>query len=160
MQPEGAKELQSVRAILLDTKGPEIRTGKLKNDHSGHETVKLVVGETVTLHTSHTVRDEGSTATDLFVDYPSLDKALEPGRKVLLDDGAITLTVQTIHSDGTVATIVENTGDLRSRAGVNLPLADTSDLVRWNKIICPLFKFSTSKHHLWKTTYLFYDAHI
>lgn len=128
LQPEGAEELQSVRAVLLDTKGPEIRTGKLKNDLSGHETVALVAGHTVTLHTTEKVRDQGSTATDLYVDYPSLAKALEPGRKVLLDDGTITLTVQSINSDGTVTTLIENSGDLRSRAGVNLPLADTSDL--------------------------------
>lgn len=128
LQPPGVKELQNTRAILLDTKGPEIRTGKLANDDSGHETVTLEVGSTVTLHTDAAVRDQGSTATDLYVDYPSLATALEPGRKVLLDDGAIILTVQTCNSDGTVTTVVENTGDLRSRAGVNLPYTDTSDL--------------------------------
>ena len=49
--------------------------------------------------------------------------------KVLLDDGAILLTVQaTDATQGTVTCSINNTGDLRSRAGVNLPLADISDL--------------------------------
>lgn len=129
MQPQGAKEAQYTRSILLDTKGPEIRTGKLQNDESGHSTVTLEAGATVTLHTDTAVRDGGSTATDLYVDYPSLATALEAGRKVLLDDGAIVLTVQSTNADGTVTTTVDNTGDLRSRAGVNLPYTDTSDLV-------------------------------
>lgn len=128
IQPAGVKEMQDVRAILLDTKGPEVRAGKLKNDDSGHETVTLVAGNVVTLHSDTAVRDAGSTASDLFIDYPTLAKALEPGRKVLLDDGAITLIVQTCNSDGTVTTVVENSGELRSRAGVNLPYTDTSDL--------------------------------
>ena len=38
----------NVRAILLDTRGPEIRTGKLANDHSGHETVVFEAGGLVT----------------------------------------------------------------------------------------------------------------
>eukprot|EP00957_Ditylum_brightwellii_P187589 14284513-Ditylum_brightwellii.AAC.1 len=63
---------QHVRAILLDTRGPEIRTGKLRNDHSGHETITLVAGNTINLHTAQIWADNGSTETDLFIDYPSL----------------------------------------------------------------------------------------
>jgi len=114
---------------LLDTKGPEIRTGKLANDHSGHETVHLKAGKKIALHTDTKVRDDGSSETDLYIDYPSLAKCLNPGMKVLLDDGAVILTVEASDaSKGTVTCVIENTGDLRSRAGVNLPLADTSDL--------------------------------
>lgn len=116
-----------MRAILLDTKGPEIRSGKLQGDLSGHHTVTLQKGHSITLHT--TPLKDGSTASDLFIDYPSLHKAVQPGYKVLLDDGAIVLTAQDIDAaNGTVQCLIENTGDLRSRAGVNLPLADTSDL--------------------------------
>jgi pyruvate kinase len=120
---------KNVRAILLDTKGPEIRTGKLASDHSGHETMTLQAGKSITLHSSDVVRDAGSTETDLYIDYFGLSKCLQPGMKVLLDDGAILLTVQaTDVSKGTVTCTIHNTGDLRSRAGVNLPLADISDL--------------------------------
>ena len=51
---------------------------------------------------------------------------MEPGMKVLLDDGAVILTVTSINnSDGSVVCSVDNSGELRSRAGVNLPNADT-----------------------------------
>jgi len=73
--------------------------------------------------------------TDLFIDYPKLHKVLAPGSKVLLDDGAIILTVTTVHDnddDNTsssepshITCTIDNTGELRSRAGVNLPGAET-----------------------------------
>jgi pyruvate kinase len=119
----------NVRAILLDTRGPEIRTGKLANDHSGHETVTFEAGATVTLHTDEVWADKGSTNADLYVNYANLHKSVVPGMKVLLDDGAIILTVTAVESNkdyhGTVTCAVENTGELRSRAGVNLPGAET-----------------------------------
>lgn len=119
----------NVRAILLDTRGPEIRTGKLANDHSGHEIVTFEAGATVTLHTDEVWADKGSTNADLYVNYANLHKSVVPGMKVLLDDGAIILTVTAVESNkdyhGTVTCAVENTGELRSRAGVNLPGADT-----------------------------------
>lgn len=123
---------QTTRAILLDTKGPEIRTGTLANDHSGHETISLQEGDVIFLHTDPKIRDDGSTASDIYVDYPSLHKCLKAGSQVLLDDGAVILTVSAdpdatrVH--GKVECVVQNSGTIRSRAGVNLPLADTSDL--------------------------------
>lgn len=120
---------QDVRAVLLDTKGPEIRTGKLANDHSGKETVVLEHNAIITLHTDEATRDKGSSNTDLYIDYAGLSKCLHPGMKVLLDDGAICLTVESIDAGSAkVMCKIDNTGELRSRAGVNLPLADTSDL--------------------------------
>ena len=50
-----------MRAVLLDTRGPEIRMGKLRDDHSGHETIQLQTGGTINLHTSQTWADSGST---------------------------------------------------------------------------------------------------
>jgi len=119
----------NVRAVLLDTRGPEIRMGKLKNDFSGHEMILLQAGEEITLRTSEDWADNGSTETDLFIDYPKLHKVLVPGSKVLLDDGAVTLTVTSVESSkelyGSVTCTIDNSGDLRSRAGVNLPGAVT-----------------------------------
>ena len=115
---------------MLDTRGPEIRCGKLRNDHSGHETVTLRAESTVTLHTDKHWQDVGGTATDLFIDYTDLHKSLDVGMKVLLDDGAIILTVASVEKDkefhGTVTCTVDNSGELRSRAGVNLPGAETN----------------------------------
>jgi pyruvate kinase len=51
---------------------------------------------------------------------------MKPGMKVLLDDGAAILTVVSINeSDGTVVCSVDNSAELRSRAGVNIPNAET-----------------------------------
>ena len=116
---------KNVRAVLLDTRGPEIRMGKLANDHSGHETVHIEAGSAVSLSTSNDVRDNGSTASQLYIDYPKLHECLVPGMKVLLDDGAIILTVVQVEANGSVSCSADNSGELRSRAGVNLPGAET-----------------------------------
>lgn len=119
----------NVRAVLLDTRGPEIRMGKLKDDFSGHEIIKLEAGSQIILRTTDDIADAGSTNTDIFIDYPKLHKVLSPGSKVLLDDGAVILTVTDVESSkefhGTVTCTVDNSGDLRSRAGVNLPGTET-----------------------------------
>jgi len=108
----------------LDTSGPEIRTGKLEQDDSGHDSVALEVGAAVTLHHGEF---RGSTASDIFVDYNGLSKALSVGSLVLFDDGAMVLEVTKVN-DKSVECIVKTGGDLRSRVGVHLPLADTTDL--------------------------------
>jgi pyruvate kinase len=98
--------------------------GKLKKDKSGHETISLEMGDTITLRTSKQYEEEGSTETDLFINYSGLHKSLKPGMKVLLDDGIIILTVNSVQENNIVCTI-DNAADLRSRAGVNLPMAET-----------------------------------
>lgn len=118
-------KVQDVRATLLDTRGPEVRSGKLAHDLSGHETISLVKGNTITLQTSAKYA-ETSTDTDLFINYSKLHKCMSPGMKVLLDDGAVILTVTSVNdSEGTVICSIDNSGELRSRAGVNLPMAET-----------------------------------
>jgi pyruvate kinase len=124
VSPAGAPEKQSIRAMLLDTRGPEIRSGKLKNDNSGHETITLQKGNKITLQTSTKFEKEGSTETDLFINYAGLAKSLSPGMKVLLDDGIVIMTVESVGTDSVVC-IIENNGEIRSRAGVNLPMAET-----------------------------------
>ena len=65
----------------------------------------------------------------MFINYPKLHKSLSPGMKVLLDDGAVILTVTDVETGkelyGAVTCTIDNSGDLRSRAGVNLPMAET-----------------------------------
>jgi pyruvate kinase len=117
--------VQDVRATLLDTRGPEIRTGKLAHDDSGHETISVQKDATITLQTSNDYA-EASTEKDLFIDYPKLYLCMNPGMKVLLDDGAVILTITQINeNDGSVVCTIDNSGELRSRAGVNLPGAET-----------------------------------
>lgn len=82
----------------------------------------------ITLRTDAAQYAKQSTTTDLYIDYPTLASAVAVGGKVLLDDGAIVLTVKEIVDNNAVVCHIDNSGELRSRAGVNLPLADTSDL--------------------------------
>eukprot|EP00934_Nitzschia_sp_Nitz4_P009205 Nitzschia sp. Nitz4//scaffold86_size83305//31539//33422//NITZ4_005255-RA/size83305-snap-gene-0.158-mRNA-1//1//CDS//3329559229//9195//frame0 len=119
-------KVQDVRATLLDTRGPEIRTGKLGHDASGHETVTLEKGDSIRLQTSPEWAEAG-TASDLFINYAKLNECLHPGMKVLLDDGAVILTVTDVQAGeyGVVTCSIDNSGELRSRAGVNLPMAET-----------------------------------
>jgi pyruvate kinase len=119
------EKVQAVRATLLDTRGPEIRSGKLAHDDSGHETISLVKGNTINLQTAEKYAEQ-STDQDLFINYNKLHKCLSPGMKVLLDDGAVILTVTDVNDTaGTVVCSIDNSGELRSRAGVNLPMAET-----------------------------------
>lgn len=111
--------IQDARATLLDTRGPEIRTGKLAGDDSGHETISLKKGELITLQTDPKYEEEGSTAIDLFINYSKLNECMSTGMKVLLDDGAVILTVTevTAGENGVVTCSIDNSGELRSRAG-------------------------------------------
>lgn len=120
-------QVQDVRATLLDTRGPEIRTGKLAHDESGHETISLQKGGTLRLQTAPRWETGGSTDTDLFINYAKLNECMKPGMKVLLDDGAVILTVVGVEAGeyGVVTCSVDNPGEIRSRAGVNLPMAET-----------------------------------
>eukprot|EP00590_Aulacoseira_subarctica_P002404 CAMPEP_0172424910 /NCGR_PEP_ID=MMETSP1064-20121228/28795_1 /TAXON_ID=202472 /ORGANISM="Aulacoseira subarctica , Strain CCAP 1002/5" /LENGTH=596 /DNA_ID=CAMNT_0013167355 /DNA_START=27 /DNA_END=1817 /DNA_ORIENTATION=+ len=118
--------VSNLRAVLLDTRGPEIRTGKLHGDTSGKKTITLEKGSIITLHTSPKWREAGSSSTDLFIDFANIAKCLHPGMTVLLDDGAVALTVRTANvQEGSVTCTIDNSGEIRSRAGVNLPGAST-----------------------------------
>eukprot|EP00429_Kryptoperidinium_foliaceum_P060949 CAMPEP_0176091998 /NCGR_PEP_ID=MMETSP0120_2-20121206/46085_1 /TAXON_ID=160619 /ORGANISM="Kryptoperidinium foliaceum, Strain CCMP 1326" /LENGTH=587 /DNA_ID=CAMNT_0017425903 /DNA_START=145 /DNA_END=1908 /DNA_ORIENTATION=+ len=121
------EKMQDVRATLLDTRGPEIRTGKLANDDSGHETVSLQKGNLIRLQTAPKWEEQGSTNADLFINYAKLNECMKPGMKVLLDDGAVILTVTEVEAGefGPVTCSIDNAGEIRSRAGVNLPMAET-----------------------------------
>ena len=106
---EGGKRV----AVLLDTKGPEIRTIKLQ----GGNDVALVAGQDFTLTTDKTV--VGDT-TKVAVTYEGLTKDLKPGNTVLLDDGLVGMTVKEVVGNE-VRCIVKNNGDLGENKGVNLP---------------------------------------
>ena len=78
-------------AMLLDTKGPEIRTGMLEE----HKSVKLVKGEKVTLSYAEDPAKEGN-AEHVYVTYKDMAADLSDGDTVLIDDGAIELKVESI----------------------------------------------------------------
>ena len=107
------QETGKVFAVLLDTKGPEIRTCDLENG----EDVSLVTGDKITLTSDSKFV---GNKTKVGVTYPNLAKDLKVGATVLLDDGLIGLKVIEINGDDVVCE-VQNNGDLGEHKGVNLP---------------------------------------
>jgi len=108
---QGSKELNKTVAILLDTKGPEIRTGKLKE-----EPIELVQDEHIILTTEEILGD----AKRISVTYKDLPGDLHIGSTVLIDDGLIGLTVVGIQGTEIECRIV-NGGTIKSKKGVNVP---------------------------------------
>lgn len=105
------EELGLPIAILLDTKGPEIRTGKF-----GVEVVNLVEGQTFTLTSLDYLGDQDKCQ----VSYKELPQDVVPGDKILIDDGLIGLEV--VSTDGIeIITKVLNGGPVKNNKGVNVP---------------------------------------
>ncbi|KAJ3013048.1 hypothetical protein HKX48_005939 [Thoreauomyces humboldtii] len=102
-------------AILLDTKGPEIRTGKLV----GGVDKRLVGGSTFTFHNDDSILgDEHQVSTS----YKSLATSVKPGDRILVDDGLIGMVVQSVdQATQRVVCVVENDGMMGETKGVNLP---------------------------------------
>lgn len=107
-----AKEItQKNLAIMLDTKGPEIRTGILKE-----EKIELETGQKIILTTEEIIGDKNK----IYINYPDLSKDVKEGINILLDDGLIAL--KALRVDGKeVECEILNGGTLSSRKGVNIP---------------------------------------
>ena len=109
---EVRKELDRPVAALLDTKGPEIRTGVLKDGKK----VSLKEGQTFTLTTREIVGDETIT----HINYSGLNEDVAAGNKILIDDGLIELEVVKVDGTEIVCTVI-NGGELGEKKGVNVP---------------------------------------
>ena len=107
-----AKNLDEPLAILVDLSGPKIRTGRLK----GGTAVFLDTGAQFII----TSRDVEGTAEEVSTNYKELPKLVEIGARVLLDDGAIELVVES-DTETDVVTRVVSGGLLAERKGINLP---------------------------------------
>lgn len=99
-------------AILLDTKGPEIRTGVLKDGKK----VMLNAGDKFVLSADDIEGDE----TKVSLTYKELANDVSKGSIILIDDGLIELKVTDISCKDIVCTVV-NGGELGERKGVNVP---------------------------------------
>ncbi len=100
-------------AILLDTKGPEIRTGLFEEDE-----VELEKGSTVTL----TMEEFKGNKDRFTISYKGLIDDIEVGKNILLDDGLIALEVTEVNKNKQeIVTKVLNTGVIKDRKGVNVP---------------------------------------
>ncbi len=105
------EELNMPTAILLDTKGPEIRTGQFDAPE-----VLLEEGQTFTI----TMKDVMGNKEMCTVSYKGLANDVKPGDTILIDDGLVGLTVKEVNGDDIVCE-VQNSGIVKNHKGVNVP---------------------------------------
>ncbi len=111
---KASKELGKTVAILLDTKGPEIRTGRMATGK-----VDIEKGQKINISMDESVK---GTKEVFAVTYPDLINDVEVGSKILLDDGLVELEVTDILKDkNELETKALNSGVLKDNKGVNVP---------------------------------------
>lgn len=106
------KELDLPIAVLLDTKGPEVRVCQFAEGK-----VSLKKGEQFTL----TSRDILGTNEIVSITYKNLPNDVKEGSRILLDDGLIELMVEKVVDGSDIVCKIMNNGDVSNNKGVNLP---------------------------------------
>ena len=106
------EELNLPIAIMLDTKGPEIRVKKFANN-----SVRLTRGQQFTL----TTRDIAGNETICSVTYKNLAKEIHPQDRILIDDGLIELRVEQVTNDTDILCTVLSEGIVSNNKGINIP---------------------------------------
>ncbi|KAK4785617.1 hypothetical protein SAY86_002306 [Trapa natans] len=128
-------------AVMLDTKGPEIRTGFLK----GGKPVQLKMGQEITISTDYSIKGDEKM---ICMSYKKLAEDVDPGMVILCADGTISFKVLSCDREaGLVHCLCENSAVLGERKNVNLPGVivdlptltekDKEDILKWgipNKI--------------------------
>ncbi|HEY2419778.1 MAG TPA: pyruvate kinase [Neobacillus sp.] len=110
---EAAKLTGKTIAILLDTKGPEIRTHNMKGG-----AIELKAGENVIV----SMTEVEGTGEKFSITYPGLIEDVHVGSKILLDDGLIGLDVTKVDlAANEIHTKILNSGTLKNKKGVNVP---------------------------------------
>jgi pyruvate kinase len=107
-----AERMRRPLAVLVDLSGPKIRTGVLK----GGQPVQLEPNALFTITTRSVVGDAREVSTN----YAGMARDVRPGTRVLLDDGAIELSVERTTETDVICRVV-NGGQLSERKGINLP---------------------------------------
>jgi pyruvate kinase len=107
-----AEKMNRPLAVLIDLSGPKIRTRMLKD----HKQVKLEANQQFTI----TTRDIEGDNTQVGTNYDGMPRDVFPGARILLDDGAIELRVESTADDEVVCRVI-NGGMLGERKGINLP---------------------------------------
>lgn len=108
---KAAENLDMEVAIMIDTRGVEIRTGRIPAG-----SIELVTGNVFSLYTDNRPGDEHGVS----VTYQRLSQEVNPGDVILLDDGALELTVQSV-AEREIRCRVVLGGTLKPNKGVNLP---------------------------------------
>lgn len=102
---------------MLDTKGPEIRSGFFAD---GAKKIDLTVGEKLVLTSDYEFKGNNKK---LACSYKSLCSSVKPGQEILVADGSLVLTVLEVNkpSKGEVTCRIENTASIGERKNMNLP---------------------------------------
>lgn len=110
---EAAKRAGKNVGILLDTKGPEIRTHDM-----AEKEIELVAGNEIIISMEEVL----GTAEKISLSYPGLIHDVDKGSTILIDDGLVALEVLECRKEsGEILTKVLNTGVISSKKGVNVP---------------------------------------
>uniref|UniRef100_A0A7S3KYU4 Pyruvate kinase n=2 Tax=Amphora coffeiformis TaxID=265554 RepID=A0A7S3KYU4_9STRA len=113
---QAARNKQRNVAIMLDTKGPEIRSGFFANEA---KKIELVKGETIVLTTDYTYKGDSKK---LACSYEALARSVKPGNQILVADGSLVLTVLNCDEPaGEVSCRIENNASIGERKNMNLP---------------------------------------
>jgi len=110
---QASKETEIPVAIMLDTKGPEIRSGKMVD---GKE-VNLVAGQKFTFTTDQSVLGDNTRTSTSYLRMPQV---VSPGSRILLGDGLIAFQVEKVEGNEIITTVL-NAGSLGNTKGMNLP---------------------------------------
>jgi pyruvate kinase len=109
---KAAKKLDRPLAVLVDLCGPKIRTGTLENG----DAVELLAGQPFTITTRNIAGNKNEVGTN----FSHIVDVVDPGTRILVDDGAIELVVDS-ETDTDVRCRVVTGGVLKERKGINLP---------------------------------------
>lgn len=101
---------------MLDTKGPEIRTGFFANDA---KKIDLVKGETIIMTSDYTFKGDKNK---LACSYGSLATSVKPSQEILVADGSLVLVVLSCDAaNGEITCRIENNSSIGERKNMNLP---------------------------------------
>lgn len=109
---DAARELGRPLAILVDLSGPKIRTRTLQDSNP----VELKPGAEFVITTRDIVGNDKVVSTN----FDHLPQVVKPGTRILIDDGAIELIVQSVSETDVLCTVMIG-GWLKDRKGINLP---------------------------------------
>ena len=109
---QAREELKAPVAIMLDTKGPEIR---LKNFETGEINLKL--GDKFTLTTRELVGNQDIVS----ITYEGLPRDVKIGDRILIDDGLVELQVEDVVDGTDILCVAKNYGTIKDKKGVNVP---------------------------------------
>ena len=112
------RDMGSPIAVLLDTKGAEIRTGQMENG-------EVVLARDSTVIFTGAGESFTGTSERIHINYPLLAQEVAPGQSLYIDDGTLHLEVERVEGEDVLCRVVVG-GPLRNTKGVNIPGATLS----------------------------------